>query len=163
MAQGAGSSYPGPEPAQEPEPEPVLTDRLFFAVMPDAAAIADIKMLAVGLKTCHGMRGRLIADAKLHATLCFLGGYPGLPASVIARAGQAAALVAAATPEFDVAFDAAQSFVNRARNRPFVLTGGDGAAGLTALYDNLAQALLKAGIGGDPRTTRRTSHCYMTT
>jgi 2'-5' RNA ligase len=132
------------------EPEPALTDRIFFAVMPDRVAIAGINLLTAELKARHGMRGRPIVDAKLHATLCNLGDFPGMPASLIARAGQAAASVAAATPEFDVAFDTAQTFVNRSRNRPFVLTGGDGVTGLMALYKNLAQALLKVGIAGNP-------------
>ena len=132
------------------EPEPELTDRIFFAVMPDDAAIAGINRLTAELKGRHGMRGRPIVDAKLHATLCNLGDFPGMPASLIARAGQAAASVAAATPEFDVAFDTAQTFVNRSRNRPFVLTGGDGVTGLMALYKNLAQALRKVGIAGNP-------------
>ena len=132
------------------EPEPELTDRIFFAVMPDGAAIAGINLLAAELTARHGMRGRPVADAKLHATLCNLGDFPGMPASLVARAGQAAASVAAATPAFDVAFDTAQTFVNRSRNRPFVLTGGDGVAGLKALYKDLAQALLKAGIAGNP-------------
>jgi 2'-5' RNA ligase len=132
------------------EPEPELTDRIFFAVMPDRAAIAGINQLTTELKGRHGMRGRSIVDAKLHATLCNLGDFPGMPAGLIARAGQAAASVAAATPEFDVAFDTAQTFVNRSRNRPFVLTVGDGVAGLLVLYKNLAQALLKVGIAGNP-------------
>ncbi len=132
------------------EPEPELTDRIFFAVMPDGAAIADINALTADLKARHGMRGRPIVDAKLHATLCNLGDFPGMQASLVARAEQAAASVAAVTPEFDVAFDGAQTFVNRSRNRPFVLTGGDGVTGLSALYKSLAQALLKVGIAGNP-------------
>lgn len=132
------------------EPEPELTDRIFFAVMPGDAAIADINALTADLKARHGMRGRPIVDAKLHATLCNLGDFPGMPASLVARAQQAAASVAAATPAFDVAFDVAQTFVNRSRNRPFVLTGGDGVVGLAALYKSLAQALLKVGITGNP-------------
>lgn len=132
------------------EPEPELTDRIFFAVMPDGAAIAELNTLTAGLKARHGMRGRPIADAKLHATLCNLGDFPGMPASLVARAEQAAAAVAAATPAFEVVLDTAQTFVNRARNRPFVLTGGDGATGLAALYKSLAQALLKVGIAGNP-------------
>ena len=131
------------------EPEPELTDRIFFAVMPDGAAIADIRALTADLKARHGMRGRPIGDAKLHATLCNLGDFPGMPASLVARAEQAAS-VAAVTPAFDAAFDTAQTFVNRSRNRPFVLTGGDGVTGLAGLYKTLAQALLKVGIGGNP-------------
>ena len=118
--------------------------------MPDSRAIAEINLLTAELKARHAMRGRPIVDAKLHATLCNLGDFPRLPASLIARAEQAAASVAATTREFDVVFDTAQTFVNRSRDRPFVLAGGEGVAGLLALYKNLAQALLKVGIAGNP-------------
>jgi len=132
------------------EPEPQLTDRIFFAVLPDAGAIARIHQLTAALKTAHAMRGRAIADTRLHATLCNLGDFPGMPDSLLARAGQAAASVAAATAPFAVSFDVAQTFVNRARNRPLVLTGGDGVTGLGSLYKSLAMALLKAGLPGNP-------------
>lgn len=49
------------------EPEPELTDRIFFAVMPDRVAIAGINLLTTELKGRHGMRGRPIVDAKLRA------------------------------------------------------------------------------------------------
>jgi len=132
------------------EPEPQLTDRIFFAVLPDAGAIARIHQLTAALKTAHAMRGRAIADTRLHATLCNLGDFPGMPDSLLARAGQASASVAAATAPFAVSFDVAQTFVNRARNRPLVLTGGDGVTGLGSLYKSLAMALLKAGLPGNP-------------
>lgn len=131
------------------DPEPELTDRIFFALAPDAAAIARIGALTVELKTRHGMRGKAIAASKLHVTLCNLGDFPGMPDALVARASHAAASVAAATAPFNVCFDVAQTFVNRARNRPFVLTGGDGVIGVGALYQRLAQALLKAGLPGN--------------
>jgi 2'-5' RNA ligase len=134
----------------EPEPPPKLTDRIFFAIMPDDGAIAAIRALTAELKALHGMRGRAIAEQKLHVTLCNLGDFPGMPDAVLARASQAAASVAAAGTPFNVRFDVAQTFVNRARNRPFVLTGGDGVIGVSKLYKNLAQALFKAGLPGNP-------------
>ncbi len=132
------------------EPEPQLTDRIFFAVLPDAGAVARIHQLTAELKAAHAMRGRAIADTRLHATLCNLGDFPGMPDSLVARAGQAAASVAAATAPFAVSFDVAQTFVNRSRNRPFVLTGGDGVTGLGSLYKSLAMAMLKAGLPAYP-------------
>lgn len=132
------------------EPPPKLTERIFFAIAPDAEAVADINALTAALKDRHGMQGRPIADAKLHCTLCNLGDFAGMPETLLVRAKQAAALVAAGTQPFTAAFDTAQTFINRARNRPFVLTGGDGVTGVSALYRNLAGALLKAGISGNP-------------
>jgi 2'-5' RNA ligase len=132
------------------EPPPVATDRIFFAITPDAGAIAAIAALTAGLKAQHGMRGRAIADAKLHATLCNLGDFPGMPQAKVASAKRAAESVAAATAPFLACFDLAQTFVNRARNRPFVLTGGDGVIGVAALYTALASAMLKAGLPPSP-------------
>jgi 2'-5' RNA ligase len=132
------------------EPPPKLTDRIFFAIAPDAPTIADIGALTATLKAQHGMQGRPIADAKLHCTLCNLGDFAGMPDALIARALQAATQVAGATPPFVASFDTAQTFVNRARNRPFVLTGGDGVTGVAALYRHLNSALHKAGIPGNP-------------
>jgi 2'-5' RNA ligase len=132
------------------EPPPKLTDRIFFAIAPDAGAIGEINALTAQLKAEHGMQGRPIADAKLHCTLCNLGDFPGMPEALLARASQAAALVATGTQPFTAGFDVAQTFINRARNRPYVLTGGEGVVGVAALYRNLASALLKAGIAGNP-------------
>jgi 2'-5' RNA ligase len=132
------------------EAPPKLTERIFFAIAPDAAAIARIAALTTDLKIQHGMQGRPIAGAKLHCTLCNLGDFPGMPEAVIARASQAAKLVADTSAPFTASFDVAQTFINRPRNRPFVLAGGDGVIGVSALYRNLASALLKAGISGNP-------------
>nr|WP_315249167.1 2'-5' RNA ligase family protein [uncultured Duganella sp.] len=132
------------------EPPPKLTDRIFFAVAPDAEAVAEIRALTAALKSRHGMQGRPITDAKLHCTLCNLGDFACMPKALLARARQAATLVAAGTQPFSASFDTAQTFINRARNRPFVLTGGDGVAGVCALYRDLNGALFKAGAGANP-------------
>ena len=126
------------------EPPPKNTDRLFFAVMPDQQAIASIRALTAELKAQHGMTGRPIDDAKLHATLCVLGDFPGMPDALIKSAAKAAALVADSTLPFKVSFDTAQSFITGPRHRPLVLTGGEGIVGLTGFYRNLAGALLKS-------------------
>lgn len=127
-------------------PPPALTDRIFFALTPDAGAIAAIAALTAELKAQHGMRGRPIADLKLHATLCNLGDFAGMPEAQLVRAAKAAASAAASTAPFVASFDTAQTFINRARNRPFVLTGGDGVIGVSALYKTLSSAMLKAGL-----------------
>jgi 2'-5' RNA ligase len=132
------------------EPPPPPTDRIFFAIRPDAGAIAAIGALTAELKARHGMRGRPIADAKLHATLCNLGDFVGMPHAKVARALEVAGMVADSTAPFVAGFDTAQTFVNRARNRPFVLVGGDGVVGVNALYKSLASAMLKAGLPASP-------------
>jgi 2'-5' RNA ligase len=132
------------------EPPPSPTDRIFFAIKPDAGAITAIGALTAQLKAQHGMRGRPIADAKLHATLCNLGDFIGKPQAKVARALEVAGAVADSTAPFVASFDTAQTFINRARNRPFVLVGGDGVVGVSALYKTLAMAMLKAGLPASP-------------
>ena len=134
----------------EPEPPPKPTDRIFFAIMPDAGAIADIRALTTDLKAQHGMRGRPIAEAKLHASSYVLGDFPVFPAARVEQAQRAAALVAAATPAFVACFDRVQTFISRRRDRPFVLVGSDGVIGVSALYKNLMTALVKAGLPPNP-------------
>ncbi|NVM78255.1 2'-5' RNA ligase [Duganella sp. SG902] len=125
------------------EPPPKNTDRLFFAVMPDQAAVASIRALTTELKTRHGMTGRPIDESKLHATLCVLGDFAGMPDALIKSASKAAALVADSTLPFKAGFDTVQTFITGPRHRPLVLTGGDGVVGLTGFYKNLSGALLK--------------------
>ena len=77
------------------------TDRLFFAIFPDATAAARIAQLAQHLRDEHGLKGRPLATERFHITLHHLGDYVGLPQSVVAAAGDAA--VAVAMPPFEVA------------------------------------------------------------
>ena len=64
---GEQFSFPGFE-AEHP------TDRVFFAVMPDEAAIARIAELTAQLRRQHGLQGRAIAPQKLHQRVpVFLG------------------------------------------------------------------------------------------
>jgi RNA 2',3'-cyclic 3'-phosphodiesterase len=130
-----------PLPGLEAAPQP--TDRLFFAIVPDAATAARIARLAQRLRGLHGLRGRPLAADRLHVTLHFLGDHAGLPLQLVADASAAAASVA--VPAFDVAFDRAASFL-RPRNAPLVLRGGDGLVALTALQRALGAALQAAGL-----------------
>jgi 2'-5' RNA ligase len=143
------------------EPPPKNTDRLFFAVMPDQKAIASIRALTAELKTQHGMTGRPIDETKLHATLCVLGDYPGMPDALIKSASKAAALVADSTLPFKVGFDTAQTFITGARHRPLVLSGSEGVIGLTGFYKNLSGALLKtSGLRNQPSYTPHVTMLY---
>ena len=143
------------------EPPPKNTDRLFFAIMPDQSAIASIRALTADLKVQHGMTGRPIDEAKLHATLCVLGDFPGMPDALIKSASEAAALVADSTLPFKVSFDTAQTFITGPRHRPLVLTGGEGVVGLTGFYKNLSGALLKtSGLRNTPSYTPHVTLLY---
>ncbi|HET7557669.1 MAG TPA: RNA 2',3'-cyclic phosphodiesterase [Rhodanobacteraceae bacterium] len=124
-----------------------VTDRLFFAVLPDARAADQVVELARSLRARHGLRGNPLPAERVHVTLHHLGDHAGLPESLIAAASEAAARVA--TPPFDACFDCVASFPGRARKRPCVLRSGkdDSNPGLFALQAELGERLRAAGLG----------------
>lgn len=123
---------------------PRKTDRLFFAIFPDAAAAVRIAQLAHRLRGEQGLKGKPLETARFHVTLHHLGDYAGLRPDIVAAAVEAAATVA--MPPFEAAFDRALSFSVRPGNRPFVLRGGEGVAALTAFQQTLAAALGKSRL-----------------
>jgi RNA 2',3'-cyclic 3'-phosphodiesterase len=124
---------------------PKPTDRLFFAILPDAAAALRIARLAQYLRGEHGLRGKPLETERFHITLHHLGDYAGLPQGIVTAATKAAATVV--MPPFEIAFDRALSFSARLGNRPFVLRGGEGLVALTAFQQALGAALKSAGLG----------------
>jgi 2'-5' RNA ligase len=135
-----------PSPMRREEwPQRLLTDRLFFAIFPDAGTAARIARLREALCLELGLRGKPLTTERLHATLHHVGDYAGLPLDIVASAGDAAPAVA--MPPFTVAFDGAESFRGRPGHRPFVLRGEDGVAGLMMLQQRLALAMAKVGLG----------------
>jgi 2'-5' RNA ligase len=120
------------------------TDRLFFAIFPDANSAARIARLAEGLRDSHGLRGKPLASDRFHITLHHLGDHVGLPQSIVAAACEAGANVT--MPQFDVAFDQVGGFARGTGNRPFVLQGGDGLAALALFQRVLGTAMMKAGL-----------------
>ncbi|MEO7399848.1 MAG: 2'-5' RNA ligase family protein [Polaromonas sp.] len=135
----AQSSLPGFDAA------PKATDRLFFAIFPDADSAERIAGLAQQLRGEHDLKGRPLALDRFHVTLHHLGDYVGVRPDIVAMAGAAAAAVA--MPPFEVVFDCAASFSSTPRNRPFVLRGGDGLAALMAFQQALGMAMKGAGLG----------------
>lgn len=123
------------------------SDRLFFAVHPDAQAAQRIVELARSLRARHGLRGNTLPAERLHVTLHHLGDHAGLPEPLIAAASEAAARIA--VPPFDACFDCVASFPGGARKRPCVLRGGkeDSNPGLFALQAELGERLRAAGLG----------------
>lgn len=124
---------------------PAPTDRLFFAIFPDAGAAARMAVLAQQLRGAHGMHGKPLKTERFHVTLHHLGDYAGLPQDIVAMAGEAAAAVV--MPPFEVAFDRVASFSSAPRNRPFVLGAGDGVAALMVFQQTLGIAMKKVGLG----------------
>jgi 2'-5' RNA ligase len=135
---------------------PKPTDRLFFAIFPDAAAAARIARLAQRLRSEHGLEASPLGTERFHITLHHLGDYAGLPQGVVADAIRAAATIA--MPQFEVTFDRALSFHGRSGNRPLVLRGCDGLVTLEAFHGVLGAALYKAGLTGGRARSRYIPH-----
>jgi 2'-5' RNA ligase len=133
------SSLPGFDDAPAP------TDRLFFALFPDAQAAERIAECARQLRAEHGLHGTPLKTERFHITLHHLGDYAGLPQGVVDMASQAAAAVKSAP--FSVSFDRAASFSSSPRNRPLVLRGDAGLAELMVFQRALGVEMSKAGLG----------------
>lgn len=120
------------------------TDRLFFAVLPDAAATAQAVAVTDTLYAANGLSGRRLAARNLHVTLHFAGEYAGLPAGEVARA-QAAGDSLRHAP-VAIRFDKAGSFVRRHRTLPLVLRGGGQVIPLIAFQHALGEAMARQGF-----------------
>lgn len=133
------SSLPGFDDDAKP------TDRLFFALFPDAQAAGRIAECAQQLRAGLGLHGTPLKTGRFHITLHHLGDYASLPQGVVEMASQAAAAVK--TAPFSVTFDRAASFSSSPRNRPFVLRGDAGLAELMAFQRALGVEMTRVGLG----------------
>ncbi|WP_189644633.1 RNA 2',3'-cyclic phosphodiesterase [Luteimonas gilva] len=125
------------------------SDRLFFALFPDAAAVAKIEELVDRLRREHGLRAKALRADHFHVTLHFLGDYPqDLWRPIAERAAQAASKVR--TSPFDVRFDHVSSFASRRQDAPLVLRTEAGEA-LRELHATLGEAL--RGLGSVVRVS----------
>lgn len=134
------------------------SERLFFAVMPDAGTAAAIGALTRELAGREHLRGKPLAEERLHVTLHHLGDYAGLPPSLLARARAAAERLR--MPAFEVRFDRVGTFGGRGRQLPCVLRGEEGVKGLFQLQRALARRMAEQGITGDTRFTPHLTLCY---
>ena len=132
---------------------PPSTDRLFFALRPDAAAIARIEKLVRDLQGDFGLKGKPLGAERFHVTLLLVGNFPYFPQEV-ADASVGAAQAVAAMPPFKLGFDRVGSFSRKARNMPLVLLGEDGLATVRTLHQALVD--LMTGHGGGHYTPHLT-------
>jgi 2'-5' RNA ligase len=126
------------------DPAPA-TDRLFFALFPDAATAEGIARRASELRESHGLRGRPLLTDRFHITLNHLGDHAGLRRDLVEAATEAAA--AMRFPAFRVTFDRVESFKGRPGNRPLVLRGDQGLGDLLAFQRELGAAMARAALG----------------
>jgi 2'-5' RNA ligase len=134
------------------------SERLFFAVMPDAATAAAITGMTDALIGQQNLHGKRLASERLHVTLHHLGDYAGLPPSLLARARAAAERLQ--MDAFDARFDRVGSFGGRGRQMPCVLRGEEGVKGLFQLQRTLARRMAEQGITGDTRFTPHLTLLY---
>lgn len=120
-------------------------DRLFLAVLPDAATAAQIGSLREMLCARHGLTGSHIAQDRLHVTLHHLGDFRGVPEHVVRAASNAAAATAAIVPQFEVSLDQVESFSGKPGHRPFVLRDSGGNDALQELHRRVIMALGRSG------------------
>lgn len=116
----------------------MATDRLFFALRPDAAAMKRIHELAQRMQAEHQLDGEPLLPEHLHVTLQFLGNFDGFPPGLVAGADAMGRKLRAAP--FEVAFDRVVSF-RRKRNPPLVLCRDELCAPL---------AVLRRQLGAEP-------------
>jgi 2'-5' RNA ligase len=134
-----------PEQLSFPSLDPAPTDRLFFALFPDAPAARCTEEIARRLRDQRGLTGRPLASRRFHVSLHCLGDYAGVPNEIVAKAHDAAANLAAAP--FGVLFDLAGSFTGRQRKLPLVLRSGDSPLPLIAFQQALGEAMARNGLG----------------
>lgn len=111
---------------------------LFFAIRPEAGAVAQIRSLAADLRDRYGLIGKTHAPDRLHITLCHVMTLPDLPPSVLAAAREAAASIT--MRPFKISLDRVMSYRN---NGALVLCADDGVAGAEKLQEEVHSALLR--------------------
>ena len=134
----------GTQPGFEGFAPAVPTDRLFFALFPDAATAGRIASLAAAQCERHGLRGKPLRTDRLHVTLFHLGDRAGVPEDVVVAASRAAGTLRAAP--FAPAFDMVGSFATRRAQKPFVLKAASGNETLRGFHAGLARELRQSGL-----------------
>jgi 2'-5' RNA ligase len=145
---GIDSSTFNPRLVPRPKVKSDNTDRIFFAVLPDAEAVTGIRRHTLRLREQHSLWGRPIIDGRLHISLLGLGDYRGIPVSLVKRVWQAANLVL--VPSFDVSFDQVLTFghenVDPSKQKPCVLIEGGDKSGLIGLQNSLTSFMRNFGF-----------------
>lgn len=123
---------------------PPLTDRLFFALLPDGYAATQADRFRQRLLAETGLTGMPVRTDDLHVTLHHLGDHAGVPADLVTRAASVAGTLVASP--FEAEFEAVMSLARGSRQEPLVLCGGHGLAALIAFQRALGVAMIKGGL-----------------
>lgn len=123
------------------------TDRLFFALRPDASTAAAVMERLAVLRRELGLKGRPLKAEHLHITLHHVGDFVGFPADLAHRVLEAAKTVHA--PAVPVCLDSVLSFGRKdRRNNPLVMLACEPLEPLRAFHRNLGVHLQSAGLQG---------------
>ena len=121
---------------------------IFFACVPDAAALARVEALAKKLRSEFRLKTDPTGASRYYVALHHLGSYRSLPQEIIARAREAASAIA--LPAFDLSFDRIMTLAGGRRTRPLVICGEPAStAGVMALQRALGTELGAAGLPRD--------------
>ena len=127
--------------------EPVSTDNLFFAILPDGDEAKRIRELGLEVGKLLGVRGKFRPMELLHITMCHVGTYRnGLREGHVKAAMRVGEEVAALSHLVEVTFDRVGTFSGREDGLPFVLRASEGNSGLHAIQKLLLTGLLKQGV-----------------
>jgi 2'-5' RNA ligase len=128
------------------EPEPVLDQYLFIAVLPEPQAARKIANEARRLRKEHRLLGMPSGADRFHISLCGTGMLPDIPEGLVKQICQAASAIRLSP--FTVSFDRALSFSGKSHarsKRAFVLRSSGEVSGLIELHQTLARALATLG------------------
>jgi 2'-5' RNA ligase len=117
---------------------------LQFAILADAVAAEEVALLLAEYRKRDTPSGRPVGPEALHIALNLVGEFEDYPEPIVERASLAAGGVVAAP--FWVALDTLVTWAGLPGQRPLVLAGLKGAAGVEQLYDRLAEALAEWNI-----------------
>jgi 2'-5' RNA ligase len=124
------------------------TDRLIFALMPDACAATKAAELTETLRAPLSLSGRPLPPRRLKVDLHQVGDFAGVPPDVVTRAKEAGDSLKQSG--FAIRFDRAGSFLRKQRTLPLVLRGGGGVIPLIAFQDALGKAMARQGFRHAP-------------
>lgn len=132
---------------------PKVTDKLFFAVVPNASAKAQIRRIADSLRSERSLLGKPLPADDLHITIFNTGEGCGLSREWLDMAHAIADRII--LEGFKVRFDNVMSFRSQSRvsnQHPLILGASKGVEELNTLYSGFAEFFIQRHCTGIPKT-----------